>query len=126
MLACIPAMIRQSSDNELDENSSFPLPPPGECHACGYDLTGNETGVCPECGARVLDENGRRAYQIHMLRKHRGDRVGLVIFAVIGMLGLFLILRGRGEAQLLGGFLAALGGGMAPVMLVHMIWLRRQ
>jgi len=23
------------------------------CRACGYDLTGNETGVCPECGGRV-------------------------------------------------------------------------
>jgi hypothetical protein len=21
------------------------------CHACGYDLSGNELGVCPECGA---------------------------------------------------------------------------
>lgn len=23
---------------------------PGRCQACGYDLTGNESGVCPECG----------------------------------------------------------------------------
>jgi len=23
----------------------------GKCPACGYDLTGNESGVCPECGA---------------------------------------------------------------------------
>jgi hypothetical protein len=22
----------------------------GRCGACGYDLTGNESGVCPECG----------------------------------------------------------------------------
>ena len=22
----------------------------GKCPACGYDLTGNESGVCPECG----------------------------------------------------------------------------
>ncbi|MCB9850954.1 MAG: hypothetical protein H6817_09660 [Phycisphaerales bacterium] len=26
---------------------------PGRCGRCGYDLTGNTTGVCPECGARV-------------------------------------------------------------------------
>lgn len=25
----------------------------GACAACGYDLTGNESGICPECGARL-------------------------------------------------------------------------
>ena len=25
------------------------------CRSCGYDLTGNESGVCPECGVRVGD-----------------------------------------------------------------------
>ena len=25
-------------------------PPPGHCQNCGYDLTGNITGLCPECG----------------------------------------------------------------------------
>ncbi len=23
------------------------------CHSCGYDLTGNESGICPECGTRA-------------------------------------------------------------------------
>ncbi len=26
---------------------------PGHCHRCGYDLTGNVSGACPECGAPV-------------------------------------------------------------------------
>jgi len=26
---------------------------PGHCRKCGYDLTGNESGVCPECGERI-------------------------------------------------------------------------
>jgi hypothetical protein len=35
--------------------------PPGHCRACRYDLTGNTSGVCPECGAaaaqaRPVDE----------------------------------------------------------------------
>lgn len=25
----------------------------GRCRACGYDLTGNTSGICPECGAIV-------------------------------------------------------------------------
>lgn len=27
---------------------------PGHCVHCGYDLTGNATGRCPECGKEVL------------------------------------------------------------------------
>jgi hypothetical protein len=26
---------------------------PGRCAGCGYDLTGNQSGHCPECGRRV-------------------------------------------------------------------------
>ena len=26
---------------------------PGHCPRCGFDLTGNVSGVCPECGQRV-------------------------------------------------------------------------
>ena len=26
-------------------------PPKGHCRKCGYDLTGNVSGVCSECGA---------------------------------------------------------------------------
>ena len=28
-------------------------PPPGHCRKCRYDLTGNTSGVCPECGTAV-------------------------------------------------------------------------
>jgi len=27
--------------------------PPGHCQKCGYDLTGNVSGRCPECGAHL-------------------------------------------------------------------------
>jgi hypothetical protein len=28
-------------------------PPPGHCPRCRYNLTGNVSGVCPECGRKV-------------------------------------------------------------------------
>lgn len=28
-------------------------PQPGHCRKCSYDLTGNASGVCPECGTRI-------------------------------------------------------------------------
>ena len=28
-------------------------PPKGHCQQCGYDLTGNESGACPECNRAV-------------------------------------------------------------------------
>jgi hypothetical protein len=28
-------------------------PPPGHCQRCGYDLTGNVSGRCSECGVEV-------------------------------------------------------------------------
>lgn len=30
---------------------------PGKCSNCGYDLTGNTSGVCPECGTRIAASN---------------------------------------------------------------------
>ena len=34
--------------------------PPGHCQKCGYDLTGNESGVCSECGTPCPAESGVR------------------------------------------------------------------
>ena len=30
-----------------------PFYPPGHCQNCEYDLTGNVSGVCPECGTKL-------------------------------------------------------------------------
>jgi hypothetical protein len=32
-----------------------PRIPPGHCRKCGYNLTGNVSGVCPECGTKIRD-----------------------------------------------------------------------
>ena len=29
--------------------------PPGHCQRCGYNLTGNVSGVCSECGTKVIE-----------------------------------------------------------------------
>ncbi len=36
-----------------------PPPDPGVCATCGYSLTGNTSGVCPECG-RTVDAASRQ------------------------------------------------------------------
>ncbi|MBN2562782.1 MAG: hypothetical protein JXQ75_17805 [Phycisphaerae bacterium] len=34
--------------------------PAGHCRECGYDLTGNTSGICPECGTPIADDlNGK-------------------------------------------------------------------
>ena len=35
--------------------------PPDHCQACGYNLTGNISGVCPECGTPVAHGSGASA-----------------------------------------------------------------
>jgi hypothetical protein len=34
--------------------------PPGHCQKCGYNLTGNVSGVCPECGQEVPPQHSDR------------------------------------------------------------------
>jgi hypothetical protein len=37
-----------------------PYIPPLACRRCGYDLTGNVSGVCPECGIMLLGDRPDR------------------------------------------------------------------
>jgi rubrerythrin len=42
--------------------------PANRCDKCGYDLTGNTSGVCPECGSAVKG-GGRRYWRDHPDRR---------------------------------------------------------
>jgi hypothetical protein len=37
----------------------------GLCDGCGYDLTGNVSGICPECGL-AISRQGEQEIEIHL------------------------------------------------------------
>jgi predicted Zn-ribbon and HTH transcriptional regulator len=37
-------------------NIAFPQLKANQCRSCGYDLTGNTSGTCPECGTKASDK----------------------------------------------------------------------
>ena len=43
-------------------------PRAGYCAACGYNLTGNTTGVCPECGSTVAGAQAQRQLRLRRMR----------------------------------------------------------
>lgn len=47
----IAAIIAMVAAGRADVRSSTAIPP--HCVGCGYDLTGNTSGRCPECGAEI-------------------------------------------------------------------------
>ena len=48
-LASLPDIVRRLHGDSLRRHKYAP----GHCQTCGYDLTGNTSGVCPECGTKV-------------------------------------------------------------------------
>jgi hypothetical protein len=42
----------------FDSVRALRRPPLGHCQSCGYDLFGNVSGVCPECGVRRENRQG--------------------------------------------------------------------
>lgn len=46
-----------------------PSSAPGECGRCRYDLTGNISGVCPECGKRIESAPGQMAVAERVMRE---------------------------------------------------------
>lgn len=44
LLAAVPTIVLFRRDRRTPSHC---------CHSCGYDLTGNTSGTCPECGGRL-------------------------------------------------------------------------
>ena len=49
LVASLPDIVRPPQGSSLRRHRY----PPGHCQSCGYDLTGNVSGVCPECGTEI-------------------------------------------------------------------------
>jgi hypothetical protein len=63
MLTCLYAAVLRF---KLDGRRRHP---PGHCQACGYNLTGNVSGVCPECGEKVRPQVGPASGKRASVRK---------------------------------------------------------
>lgn len=76
--------------SDADADSDYPL-----CLACGYNLTGNTSGCCPECGSPIPEATKRRLLSPHVqatdqLGWPRGIVLACLVFAVL-WLGISLI-----------------------------------
>jgi len=122
-LICIPAVAYQMRGSFLYE-SGLSLQPVNQCHACGYNLTGNTSGRCPECGSEILNSEQRRVEALAQLRKCRGDRIGLIICTVCCCGGLLLFRYGQDKAMLLGALAAWCSAGIGVMCVAQMIHFR--
>jgi hypothetical protein len=54
MLACLYAAVLRHRWPQIQVWwVKWRTPPEGHCRNCGYNLTGNVSGICPECGERI-------------------------------------------------------------------------
>jgi len=60
-------------------------PPPGSCTQCGYNLTGNVSGRCPECGVAVTPARDER---LGRRRVPLPRRVAVVYWGIVLVLAL--------------------------------------
>ncbi|MFQ5805658.1 MAG: hypothetical protein ACE5I3_04325 [Phycisphaerae bacterium] len=81
--------------------------PPGKCQNCGYDLTGNLSGRCPECGAQAEPISPQRR------------RFSARLWALL--VGIWLV--GLGSYRVAEGVEALTGSSTAAFLAVVGLWL---
>ena len=58
LLVCTACLLGLSAVRHRRQSARADRAARGLCVGCGYDLTGNVSGVCPECGTRTRREAG--------------------------------------------------------------------
>lgn len=66
--------------------------PVGRCQSCGYDLTGNASGICPECGTPTTAERPLNAPHLVAARA-----VWMLVLLALGLLAAAVRSRAMGE-----------------------------
>jgi len=84
----------------------------GICIACGYDLRGNVSGTCPECGHKIEKPQPAAASLGPKAKAGRNyDGLGMVIFGVAVFAGIALAVFGHGEVAGVGALIAGMSSG---------------
>jgi len=84
----------------------------GLCIACGYDLRGNVSGTCPECGHKIEEPQLAVASLGPKVKEGRNyDVLGMVIFGVAVLVGIAVAVFGHGEVAGVGALIAGMSFG---------------
>ena len=97
--------LRKQTDHEIAVNYGID---PEHCGRCGYDLTGNASGVCPECGWQIPGPSHQwerpdwaiwwKRWQITYLYNWRRSLVGMLLPAMFfAALAVLLLVWGPGD-----------------------------
>ena len=127
LFLCAPASAFRKREAYIELGYIRPKPlPDGKCRSCGYNLTGNVSGVCPECGTPIEKVAPTVPDFRDELRKHRsGDIPGIVIFGVLTLGGVVLAVVGHGEMRGVGIVVAWMCAGGILMCALDLRWMRR-
>lgn len=108
---------------------------PAHCGQCEYDLTGNVSGICPECGWRIPDPSNPPKHEVPMTVFSAFGRIDYLddwrksLRQAVGSVAMFVVLAVVMVAWVRNPMVAVMAGFMSVVLLVRtarVIVYRRQ